>query len=253
MSVDALRALSNLALPVDCAGCGRPDDPWCPGCAADLDACLWPSGPRASRPCPSPTGLPPVHSAGRYAGALAAVVSAYKDDGRRQHGDLLGGLLATSLDSAVRGSPGLRAVLGRGSGPVLVVPVPSSSAARRRRGDAPLVALARSAVRGFGTTEAVVAEALVPRRRVADQAGLGALERAVNLEHSMTVRPRWEPVVRGAGCVVVDDVLTTGATLVEAARALAAADARVVVAATICATQRRSGRAGNAQQTRGKR
>lgn len=240
-AVDALRALTDLALPVGCAACGRPDHLLCPACEADVAASLWPSGPRAVRPRPVPRGLPPVHSAGRYAGSLAAVVTAYKDDGRRDCTGLLGGLLAGSLDAAVVGCPEVVARWRRGDGPVLVVPVPSSAAARRRRGDAPLRALAERAVTGFDPTEAVLADALRARRRVADQAGLGARERAVNLEHAMAVRPRWGAVVDGAACVVVDDVLTTGSTLVEAARALRAAGATVVVAATICATQRRSG------------
>jgi predicted amidophosphoribosyltransferase len=239
--IAVVRSLTDLALPLGCAACGCPDQLLCPGCVADLGACLWPTGPAAVRPRPTPAGLPPVHSAGRYAGSLAAVVTAYKDDGRRDCGGLLGALLAGALDAAVSGCPELTGLLGRGDGPVLVVPVPSSAASRRRRGDAPLLALAARAVTGFGRAEALLADALRPRRRVADQAGLGARERAVNLEHALTVRRRWEPVVRRSACVVVDDVLTTGSTLVEAARALRSGGAEVVVAATICATQRRSG------------
>ena len=243
--VGAVRALADLALPVGCAACGRPDHPLCPGCAADLGACLWPTGPVVVRPRPAPAGLPPVHSAGRYAGSLAAVVAAYKDDGRRDCAELLGALLAGSLDAAVRRCPELVTLLRDGDGPLLVVPVPSSASSRRRRGDAPLLALARQAVAGFGPAEALLADVLRPRRRVADQAGLGARERAVNLEHALAVRPRWRSVVRHATCVVVDDVLTTGSTLVEAARALRSDGAVVVAAATICATERRSGgRAG---------
>lgn len=240
-AVRALRALTDLALPVGCAACGRPDHVVCPACEADVAVSLWPGGPRAVRPRPVPAGLPRVHSAGRYAGSLAAVVAAYKDDGRRDCLGLLGALLARSLDAAVAGCPELLARWRRGDGPVLVVPVPSSAAARRRRGDAPLRALVDRAVTGFGPTEALLADALGARRRVADQAGLGARERAVNLEHALAVRPHWESVVEGAACVVADDVLTTGSTLVEAARALRAAGATVVVGATICATQRRSG------------
>lgn len=237
--VRAARAVADLALPVGCAACGRPDHLVCPSCAADVADCLWPLRPRAVRPQPTPARLPPVHSTGRYAGALAAVVTAYKDDGRRDCVELLGGLLARSLDAAVAGSPELATLLRRRDGPVLVVPVPSSAAARRSRGDAPLLALARRALAGFGPAEALLADALQPRRRVADQAGLGARARAVNLEHALVLRARWEPVVRGAACVVVDDVLTTGSTLVEAARALRSGGAKVVAAATICATQRR--------------
>jgi predicted amidophosphoribosyltransferase len=180
-----------------------------------------------------------VHAAGRYEGPLARLAAAYKDDDRRDCAGILTALLATAVVAAVRASPHLR-VLAAGNGPLLLVPVPSSAAARRRRGDAPLTALADAAAKGFADHELLLAEALKTRRRVADQAGLNARQRAVNLEHSMVVRPRWEPTVAGSHCIVVDDVLTTGATLVEAARALRSSGASSVVAATVCATQRRS-------------
>jgi predicted amidophosphoribosyltransferase len=134
----------------------------------------------------------------------------------------------------------LSRTLVHGDGPVLLVPVPTSPNARRRRGDAPLAVLARAAAEGFGRHEVACGDVLRLRRRVADQAGLSAHDRRVNLEHAMEVEPGWEGVVAGAGCVLVDDVLTTGATLVEARRALLAGGASEVVAATICATERRS-------------
>jgi predicted amidophosphoribosyltransferase len=164
------------------------------------------------------------------------VVAAYKDDGRRDCAPLLGALLARAVDAGLAACRPAVEVLVRHNGPVLLVPVPPSRASVRARGDAPLVTLAAHAAEGFATDEAVVADALRPRRRVADQAGLGARERALNLEHSMAVRPHWAGVVEGAVCIVVDDVLTTGATLVEAARALRSEGAAV------CATQRRNGR-----------
>jgi predicted amidophosphoribosyltransferase len=191
-------------------------------------------------PTPAPTGLPVTFSAGRYDGALSRTVSAYKDDGRRDCGRVLGQLLAASLQAALREPPLAHQL--RSGGPVLVVPVPTSRAARRRRGDAPLEALARAACAGFTTAEVRPVAVLRPRRRVEDQAGLSATRRAVNLEHSMQVRGRCQVLVAGSACVLVDDVLTTGATLVEAARALRAGGARQVMAATICATQRRAER-----------
>jgi predicted amidophosphoribosyltransferase len=238
LALRAVAAVGDLALPVSCASCAAPDERLCPACLADVRGCLWAGGPRPVAPTPAPAGLPVTFSAGRYDGALSRAVSAYKDDGRRDCGRVLGDLLAVSLQAAL-GEPPLSHRL-RGGGPVLVVPVPTSRAARRRRGDAPLESLARAACAGFTSAEVRAVAVLRLRRRVEDQAGLGADRRAVNLEHSMQVRRRREMMVAGSACVLVDDVLTTGATLAEAARALRAEGARHVVAATICATQRRA-------------
>jgi predicted amidophosphoribosyltransferase len=81
---------------------------------------------------------------------------------------------------------------------------------------------------------------------VADQAGLGSAERAVNLSGAFEVVPgpaaRPRPSDRGLGAVavvLVDDVVTTGTTLAEAARALRAAGAEPSAAVTVAATRRR--------------
>jgi predicted amidophosphoribosyltransferase len=255
-SVNVLRAslasLVELALPSTCAACGTPLEPradladassappWCQACDAMLPGCLWRGGARRVRPQPCPEALPPVHAAARYEPPLSRLVTAYKDEDRRDVAAVLAPLLALAVDAALATSPSARRRLEAGNGPVLVVPVPSSRAARRRRGDAPLRSLAVRGLAGRDRRQLVVADALAVRRRVADQAGLDARQRSVNLEHSMGVRPRWAPVLARTDCVLVDDVLTTGATLVEAARALHAGGSRHVVAATVCATQRRA-------------
>jgi predicted amidophosphoribosyltransferase len=101
--------------------------------------------------------------------------------------------------------------------------------------------LARAAVRELGVSsrDIIVSPALMLRRRVADQAGLDHRQRANNVECAMQVRPRWRAGIVGVRCLLVDDVLTTGATLVEAARALRSAGAGHIAAATVAATQRR--------------
>jgi predicted amidophosphoribosyltransferase len=159
---------------------------------------------------------------------------------------VLSQMLSAALAATFAKDPGVRQVLASGNGPVFVVPVPSSRSAIRRRGDAPLELLTRAALAQMArcAREVIVSPALRLRRRVADQAGLDHGQRAANVEHAMQVHPRWRESVQGATCVLTDDVLTTGATLGEAARALLAGGAVHVAAATVAATQRRGIPAG---------
>lgn len=235
-----LAALCALALPTRCAACGQVDEIVCRGCGAEVDRCTWPGGARSVVPTPSPAGFPLTHAAAPYAGALARLVTAYKDDGRRDCAPLLGALLGEALDRSLLAAAGLGCSVEGREGPLLVVPVPSSARARRARGDAPLTQLAHEAVRGRPRGELLVRDALRMRRAVADQAGLTAGARMANLEHAMEVPAGCADGVAGSRCVVVDDVVTTGATLVEARRALLAGGAALVVGAALCATVRRS-------------
>jgi predicted amidophosphoribosyltransferase len=86
-------------------------------------------------------------------------------------------------------------------------------------------------------TAVTCVQALEHRRRVADQAGLTAADRTANLTGALQARLD----LHGVQVIVVDDVVTTGATLAEAARALRAAGAEVPAAAVIAATERHTG------------
>ena len=113
---------------------------------------------------------------------------------------------------------------------VTEVPGPRSRALHARR-------LAAVAGRRLGVRTAAV---LVHARGVEDQSGLDAAARSANLAGALRARRR----LAGLPVVVVDDVVTTGATLVEAARALRAGGARVRGAAVVGATQRRAAAGG---------
>lgn len=232
-----------MALPTTCGGCGAPGATWCALCACEADRVTYSDGPRQACPKPCPAGYPPTWAATPYDASVRAALVAFKDGDRRDLETVLAPMLSDAMAAASVTDPELRAVLTSGNGPVFVVPVPSSAAAVRRRGDAPLelltrAALARAARRGI-KGQLIFAPALSIRRRVADQAGLDHRQRATNLEHAMQVKPRWRASIRGVTCLLTDDVLTTGATLVEAARALREAGSVHVAAATVAATQRR--------------
>jgi ComF family protein len=213
--------LLDLVLPQSCAGCGGAPGLLCAACRAALS-----SVPRPAMPSPAPPGLPVPWAATRYEGPVRAMIIAYKESGRTGLARPLGAALA-------------RCVLAAADPPVLVVPVPSARAAVRRRGHDPahrLAAAAVAALRAGGVPARRVA-ALTHTRRVADQAGLATAGRAANLAGALRVARPDE--VTGRRVIVVDDVVTTGATLAEAARALRAAGAEVPAAAVVAATRRR--------------
>jgi predicted amidophosphoribosyltransferase len=230
--------LVDLVLPPECAGCGRPGTRWCARCALALERLELAPEPVSVRPRPLPPGMPATHAVVAYADPVRTAVSAWKDADRRD----LAAVLAPLLDRSVTAS-----VLAAGWGelPVLVVPAPSSAAAERRRGDAPLTDLVTRVASDPRHAHLRVAPALHQVRRVADQSGLDIAERRRNLAGAMSVKPLWRRVIRDRCVVVVDDVVTTGATVAEAARALRRAGALHVIAAAVAAGQRHErGRAG---------
>ncbi|GAA1709822.1 ComF family protein [Isoptericola hypogeus] len=229
------RELARLVLPVSCPGCGRADVRCCRACAALLGGALR----RVERTAPRLDrldGVPPlpVWAAARYAGPVREVVVAWKDHGRLDLDRVLGPALRRAggeVASAVRPAAGGRTVL--------VVPAPSTGAARRSRGREHVAVLAAAVALGLrdGGVPACVRTALRRRGRGRDQVGLGARARGRNLAGGVVVRPRALPVDAGRPiCLLVDDVLTTGATLAAAERALEAAGADVVAALVVAAT-----------------
>ncbi|MEU8961207.1 ComF family protein [Streptomyces sp. NPDC048491] len=206
------REFSGLVLPTACGGCGRQRTALCGGCRAELLG----APARRVRPAPEPGGLPVVYAAAPYEDAVRAVLLGHKERGALG----LAGVLGQALAGATRAAAGPC-----GQGPLLLVPVPSSRRAVRARGhDATRrIALAAAGELRRGGTDARVAAVLRQRRTVADQAGLSAPERLRNLSGALVVAGGGAGLLRGGQVVLVDDLMTTGASLAEAARAIRAA------------------------------
>jgi predicted amidophosphoribosyltransferase len=176
----------------------------------------------------------PVWALTPYAGPVRDVVVHWKDRGRAD----LDRLLAPALRGATAQlGPVLSSALGGAS--VAVVPVPSSGAARRARSRDPVSVLARAVATGLRNAgvRARVVPALARRGSGRDQVGLGARARGRNLAGAVRMTRRG---VRALGqrtaCILVDDVLTTGATLAAVERALERAGHDVLGATVLAAT-----------------
>jgi predicted amidophosphoribosyltransferase len=223
-------AAGDLLLGACCPGCAVPGWGICADCRYELER--W--TPRRVRPDPCPAGFPPTVATGPYAGLASALITAHKDRQALALAGVLGRLLATSVEVLLM-DPTVA-----GASRVVLVPAPSSARANRDRGLDAGRAIARSAIRhvgGRGRPPVVVRSWLRQRGGVRDQAGLGAEERAENLAGALSVT-RTMRQRSGDAVVLVDDVVTTGATLTEAVRALEAAGSTVLGAATVAATSR---------------
>jgi predicted amidophosphoribosyltransferase len=221
-------ALADLVLPRVCAGCGVPGAVLCPPCLALL------ARPLPATPRRFPDGFPPAAAAASYAGPVRAAVLAFKERGRAELGRPLGRALALAVAAVLTAAA-------RPPGPVLLVPVPSTTAAVRARGRDHVRELGRPAVgelRAAGI-DARLVRLLRRRGRVRDSADLTVAQRRANLAGSFVAAPG--PIPVGAQLVVVDDVVTSGATLTEVAGVLERAfpASPVVLAAVVAATPKR--------------
>ncbi|MEU3983704.1 ComF family protein [Streptomyces sp. NPDC026672] len=212
--------LTDLVLPAECGGCGTPRTVLCPGCRAALNG----AAPSRVRPVPEPCGLPPVHAAAPYTDEVRAVLLAHKERGALPLARPLGTALAAVVRAALHERQAAREGIsaGRGEPPVVLVPVPSAAWAVRSRGHDPVRRMALAAAGELRRTgmSARVAGVLRQRRAVADQSGLDSRQRLANVRGALEVVAGGTRLLAGSRVVLVDDLMTTGASLTEAARAV---------------------------------
>lgn len=229
-----LAALADLVFSSRCLICSMPTD-----------------GPAMAvcGPCRAPwqvqptlvSGSPKIFAIRPYDRLAQQMILAVKEDARRAAEPVLAEAIAIAA----------LPLLAEVSGPVLLVSVPSRAAARRRRGADVLWSITRQAADLLAGAEwPVSAQRLLRHQRtVSDQSTLDARGRQTNIAHSMCVRTT--AFLRGrtpslgimgrtrippGPVIVLDDLVTTGATMKEAFRALHAGGFQVLGGASAAST-----------------
>ena len=222
--VELLRDLRALLWPTACVHCGAPDRDCCAHCLARI---------RAPAPLLRAELGVPVFARAPYDGALRALLLACKHGGRASAASELGRALRAPLRAALATA---------GESRPLIVAAPSSAAQLRRRGFRPVELFVAHAQRGAAPRGEPCGEPLRALRAAwgrRGQIGLAPRARAANAR-LLRVRPGARHRLRGREVVLVDDVLTTGATLRAARDAVESAGARVVAAAVLCLVETRA-------------
>jgi ComF family protein len=195
----------DLLFPPLCVNCERVGSFLCPHCLATVH-----QAPERVVP-----GLDGVQVRADFEGAVRTALHAFKYEGLTRLADPLGALLCEAL-----------AGLGGRVDVVTAVPLHASRLQERGYNQAALLAHYVAAARHW----TFAPDALRRIRPTASQVNLNAQERRANVEAAFAAEPA---VFKGKEVLVIDDVLTTGSTLLACADALRAAGATHVYGATV--------------------
>ncbi|MEX1138563.1 MAG: ComF family protein [Bacteroidota bacterium] len=150
-------------------------------------------------------------------GVFQALAHALKYDGFQSAGRMIGGTLGEHI-------------IGWNINADVLIPVPLHKAKFRERGFNQAECIARGIKDRTGWP--VESNALVRKRYTQTQTKLDSAERQKNMEDAFVVPDKKRIAVKGRTCVLVDDVITTGATILSCADALLSVGARSVIAAS---------------------
>ena len=220
----ATSAALDLAFPAACAGCGREGQPLCAACQPALDARLdLPGGTPIGLPADLPAPLLQLEWCSPFAGSTRAALHQLKYGGEQRLAQPLGEAIARRWRRV-------------GEGASVVVPVPVHMDRERQRGYDQAALIAQVAAGSLGLP---YVRALLRVRATVAQFELGRDQRATNVTGAFRIRGNGDGAAGAAGAIagrwvlLVDDVVTTGATLAACALALREAGAWAVSAIAV--------------------
>jgi ComF family protein len=185
--------LAQLIFPTRCYGCNRLGISICTDCRREWIPHYYKTHIDSMN----------VHSALLYTPTASKIIIAAKENSIKGADQLLTSAIIHVLQKAKLDSHYYQ-----------LVPIPSSKTSQRRRGRSFIVDLCKEISTRTGLS---VNDCLSLSRKVSDQSGLSRIERLSNMKDAFALKA--DAIVRG-DLILIDDVVTTGATLREAARAL---------------------------------
>jgi len=228
--------ISKIA-PHDCLACGVERQLLCASCVNKLDAvpeccyrCGLPSPGCLTCPdCRLTTDLYAVKAAAAYSGTAKDLIWKLKSGGAQAAASVMASRMVLQLER--RNNPLITSVFAATMRPgqghkVLIVPVPTATSRVRARGYDQARLLARQLAHQTGLPYA----GCLARLGQTHQVGAGRQQRLEQLGRSFYVKRHY--LVKNAHIILVDDVITTGASLETAARVLKTAGAARVEALT---------------------
>lgn len=222
LAARSLAHLVDIVTPPVCLKCHEPlatQDTLCPACWTAIDFIRPPLCDRLGIPLPYDSGTgtlsaqaiadPPVYAraraVARYEGVMRALIHDLKFHDRHDARKLFGRWMAEAGAALIADAD-------------VIVPVPLHrlKLLRRRFNQAAILSAELSRL----TKKPNAPLALTRSRKTVPQIGLTATQRRLNVKGAFTVPPRKRAIVEGRHVLLVDDVVTTGATIDAATRAL---------------------------------
>ena len=207
----SIRALQELIFPVRCLGCSTLGLSICSLCRSQWHPHIF---TRNSRSSP----IFPIYSSIQYSPIAGKVLLAAKENSQVQADDLILDALTKALSQCVREH-----------GVGILIPIPSRPSIARLRGRQFMVELSQQLSASIGLP---TFENLIHVRKVRDQSSLDARARMENLQGALKGRR-----YLSGKAFLIDDLVTTGATLHEAARALRVLGIEVAAGVTACVAE----------------
>ena len=217
----SIHSLKELIYPNICLCCGKTGVKICHNCSK-----YWLANPNKSKVennC--------LFFVTTYDETTSPIILAAKESGNREAVKLIARSITNSISFAILN-------LGIAQ-PINLVSIPSQLSAIRRRGRDHIKDLVQEVITQLNkqNIDAAYLPILKPIKKIKDQSDLNGLQRKENMSHAFIVKT--SPISQSA-VIVIDDLVTTGASILEGVRALSEAKITVDAVVTACAVGRNS-------------